>query len=116
MSATESDGREGRRLITVVDEDPQRAYDLAELLADALRRDGRRALRARAVDFASPAGIDQPLLRSALLDPFLAGEAFALRGSRADGHVLFDPQWTSSAAPGAYLVVDGPPGFIPQRT
>gem|GEM_PF-6092973 len=42
------------------------------------------------------------------MSPFRAGESFALRGSRPDGDILFDPLWTS--APGdACLVLDVEP-------
>jgi|GEM_PF-4312476 len=95
----------GRVIVTVEAAEPAAARALAELVARRLDAAGATVFRASARDFASQAGIDRLFLRSALLDPFRAGEEFPLVGSQPNGDVLFDPLWT--AAPrDACLVLD----------
>jgi len=95
----------GRVIVTVEAAEPEAARALAELVARRLDAAGTTVVRASARDFAGDAGIDRPFLRSALLDPFRAGEEFPLVGSRPNGDVLFDPLWTAAPAD-ACLVLD----------
>ncbi|HEY1530855.1 MAG TPA: hypothetical protein VGF80_08570 [Galbitalea sp.] len=105
----------GRVLVAVGGTDSRATAGFADFLALALRRHSKSVLRASASNFAvadrpGAAGrrvsYDVPLFASALLEPFAAGESFALIGSRADGDILFDPRWTSAPAD-SILVVDG---------
>jgi len=109
MSSGMPDDRiSGRVIVTVDAADPGAARALADRVARRLADDGSTVFRASARDFVTGSELDHPFLVSALVSPFRAGESFALRGSRPDGDILFDPLWTS--APGdACLVLDVEP-------
>lgn len=96
----------GRVVVRIQAADARSARVAADQVARGLRAEGATVIRASATDFVNGQELDAEFLTNALLDPFQAGESFPLIGSRSNGDVLFDPQWTS-APPDAYLVIDG---------